>query len=44
MQKSGVNGTVNLSHNNLTQQENIEGRVSIGVDAAMAAVKPAGTF
>jgi hypothetical protein len=32
MQSLGVNGTVNLSHHNLTQQENIEGRGSIGVE------------
>jgi hypothetical protein len=42
MQKSGVNGPVNLCHNNLTQQENFEDRESIGGDAAMAALRPWG--
>jgi hypothetical protein len=32
LQKSAANGTVSLSHRNLTQLENIERRESIGVE------------
>ncbi len=45
MQKPGVNGTVSLSHHNLTQPEKKCRRTRIdrrGV--AMAAVKPGGLF